>query len=52
MLPSTGGGLIAHLEAFIYVPVAVSVEYHYGFQKQAGGGGELFGTLAYTGLTF
>jgi hypothetical protein len=51
-LPSTGGGLSSNLEVFIQVPVTFSVEYHYGFQMMAGGGGEVFASLAYTGFNF
>jgi hypothetical protein len=52
VLPSTGGGLIANLETFIDIPVTISGEYHYGFRSEAGGAGELFATLAYTGFAF
>ena len=52
VLPSTGGGIHFNLEAFIDIPIALSVEYHYGFRAEAGGAGELFTSLAYTGLVF
>jgi hypothetical protein len=51
-LPSTGGGLTASMEAFVDLPIAISLEYHYGFQADVGGGGEVFTALSYSGLNF
>jgi Tol biopolymer transport system component len=52
ILPSTGGGINFSLEAFIDVPITVAIEYHYGFRPEAGGAGELFTSIQYTGITF
>ena len=51
-LTSTGVGLVANLVAFIQIPVSASVQYHYGFRPEAGGAGEVFTQLLYTGITF
>jgi hypothetical protein len=41
-LPSAGVGIQLSTELFIHVPVVTSVEYHQGFQTDAGGKGEIF----------
>jgi Tol biopolymer transport system component len=52
MLPSAGGGLVANLQVFLQIPVAVTAQFHQGFRTSAGGAGEFFGTAEYTGLQF
>src|SRR6185437_7638278 len=42
VLPAVGGGVVSNLELFVGLPVTASVEYHYGFRPEAGGGGQVF----------
>jgi hypothetical protein len=51
-LPSTGGGLTANLEFLVQVPIAVSFQYQYGFQKAATGTGNLIVDVGYSGALY
>jgi Tol biopolymer transport system component len=51
-LPSAGGGLTANLELLVQIPVAVSLQYQYGFQKAAYGTGDLIVDVGYSGAFY
>jgi hypothetical protein len=52
MLPSAGGGIRGSLQAFVQLPITVSVEFHNGFRTDLGGAAELFFQMGITGVTF
>jgi Tol biopolymer transport system component len=52
VLPAAGGGLTADLQALFQVPMYLSAQYQYGFQKANYGVGDAIIDIGYSGLGF
>jgi hypothetical protein len=49
-LPSAGAGLRLGVDALLVLPLNLGVDYHYGFNKDAGGEGEVFFSVTASNL--
>lgn len=49
-LPSAGAGLRFGVDALLFIPLTLGVDYHYGFNKDAYGQGELFASITASSL--